>query len=68
MFSDYFADKTPILSSRILVMSEKKNVGPHGFPAFPPDSRERAGNPGPTDYESAALTTELIALNRASNL
>jgi len=36
MFSDYFADKTPILSSRILVMSEKKNVGLQGFPAALP--------------------------------
>ena len=68
MFSDYFADKTPILSSRILVMSEKKNVGLQGFPASPPVARERAENPGPTDYESAALTAELRALNRASNL
>ena len=68
MFSDYFADKTPILSSRILVMSEKKNMGLQGFPASPPDGRERAGNPGPTDYESAALTAELRALNRASSL
>ena len=63
MFSDYFADKTPILSSRILVMSEKKNVGLQGFPAFPPVGRERAGNPGSTDYESAALTTDIRALN-----
>ena len=28
----------------------------------------RDSNPGPTDYESAALTAELRALNRASNL
>ena len=65
MFSDYFADKTPTLSSRILVMSEKKNVGLQGFPASPPVGRARVGspNPGPTDYESAALTAELMALN-----
>ena len=68
MFSDYFADKTPTLSSRILVMSEKKNVGLQGFPASPPDDRDGQGNPGPTDYESAALTTDIRALNRASNL
>lgn len=45
MFSDYFADKTPILSSRILVMSEKKNVGLQGFPASPPDGRDGLGTP-----------------------
>ena len=45
MFSDYFAEKTPILSSRILVMSEKKNVGLQGFPASPPDGRDGQGTP-----------------------
>ena len=45
MISDYFADKIPILSSRILVMSEKKNVGLPGFPASPPDGRDGQGTP-----------------------